>query len=184
MTIYVTSDLHFNHKNILKFCPKSRDFKDVEEMNDFIIQKINEVVTAEDTLYILGDIALGGGVSSIVKLFNQLHCCDIRVVPGNHDSNKLLKSLVAQCVGVTILPLIYETSFNNTRAVMSHFPLLTWNQAHRGSIHLFGHCHGSLKEATEGRKADVGWDVWERPIPLEELVSILKEKPIWTPDHH
>ena len=42
--IYLTSDLHFNHANILKYEPESRPFSSIEEMNEVIIQNWNEVV--------------------------------------------------------------------------------------------------------------------------------------------
>jgi calcineurin-like phosphoesterase family protein len=31
--IWFTADLHFSHKNILKFCPNTRKFDSVERMN-------------------------------------------------------------------------------------------------------------------------------------------------------
>ena len=56
--IYLTSDLHFNHMNILKYEPESRPFSSIEEMNEVIIQNWNEVVKISDTVYVLGDMSL------------------------------------------------------------------------------------------------------------------------------
>ena len=51
--VFVTSDLHFYHNNIIKLC--NRPYKDLEEMHIALINNWNSVVTNEDDVYILGD---------------------------------------------------------------------------------------------------------------------------------
>lgn len=51
--IFVTSDIHFSHSNIIKYC--NRPFENIFEMDDYIIKKWNETVSYDDTIYILGD---------------------------------------------------------------------------------------------------------------------------------
>ena len=53
--IWFTSDLHFNHLNILKYEPKSRPFENVAEMNEALIKNWNDRVKPEDTVFVLGD---------------------------------------------------------------------------------------------------------------------------------
>ena len=55
--VWVTSDTHFNHANIIKYC--NRPFSSVEEMNETIIANWNKVVSEDDMVYHLGDFALG-----------------------------------------------------------------------------------------------------------------------------
>ena len=53
--LFFTSDTHFSHANIMKFC--GRPFKNVGEMNNTIIKNWNDVVGPEDTVFHLGDLA-------------------------------------------------------------------------------------------------------------------------------
>jgi len=57
--VFVTADLHFQHKNILMH-QANREFDSIEEMDEFIIQEWNKQVTAKDTVYILGDVSFRG----------------------------------------------------------------------------------------------------------------------------
>jgi calcineurin-like phosphoesterase family protein len=78
MTIFLSSDLHLNHTNIIKYC--KRPFKTVEQMNNTIIKRWNEVVSTEDTVYFLGDFCMGDPLLWLAKLKG-----DIRFIQGNHD---------------------------------------------------------------------------------------------------
>lgn len=80
--IWVTSDTHFNHVNIIKYC--NRPFLSVEEMNEVIINNWNDVVPKGATVYHLGDFALGDK-SLIPDLLNRLNG-HIKFVMGNHDN--------------------------------------------------------------------------------------------------
>ena len=51
---FYISDLHIDHANILGF--DNRPFKDVEEMNNELIHRWNDVVSDGDLVYILGDM--------------------------------------------------------------------------------------------------------------------------------
>ena len=50
---------NFSHENIIKYCPESRPFNTVEDMNEHIVEKWNSVVSPEDTVYHLGDCFMG-----------------------------------------------------------------------------------------------------------------------------
>ena len=57
MTIWFTADLHLGHRNIIEYA--GRPFGGVEEMNRTLIARWNEVVAGGDTVWVLGDFALG-----------------------------------------------------------------------------------------------------------------------------
>jgi calcineurin-like phosphoesterase family protein len=82
MTTWFSSDWHIGHKNILAYC--NRPFRDVEHMNNAIIGKINEMVAVDDTMYVLGDVALGNLEDSL-SWIKKIKCQNMILVPGNHD---------------------------------------------------------------------------------------------------
>ncbi len=81
MTTFFISDTHFGHANIIRFC--DRPFADVEEMNAALIENWNAVVSDDDTVYHLGDVALGKWVEWD-GILSQLNGYKILVV-GNHE---------------------------------------------------------------------------------------------------
>ena len=83
--IWLSSDWHFNHDK--EFIWKDRGFSSVQEMNNEIIQRHNEVIKPEDTLYILGDVMLGGQNESGLDLIKSVNGNKI-IIAGNHDTNK------------------------------------------------------------------------------------------------
>ena len=81
MKLYVTSDTHFNHKNIIKYC--NRPFNDVYEMNETLINNWNSVVTPEDIIYHLGDFGFGTK-EELQEIFDRLNGYKYLIM-GNHD---------------------------------------------------------------------------------------------------
>ena len=62
--IWVTSDTHFRHANILKFKDSDGNlvrpgFEDVDAMDEHMIERWNSVVKPGDMVYHLGDVVLG-----------------------------------------------------------------------------------------------------------------------------
>lgn len=185
MTIFITSDLHLGHKNILSYTDRHKYYKDIDEHDIEIIDTINKNVKAKDTLYILGDVSF----NYPDKLFNELICNDIVIVPGNHDKwidkpRKFTRINPASQQQITIDSEIIELSYNNSSFIMSHYPLARWNKGHYGSYMLHGHCHGSFNsENTKCRRLDVGWDNFYKPITLAEIIELKESVPVTTPHH-
>ena len=69
----------------------------------------------------------------------------------------------------------------------SHYGMRTWNKAHHGAIHLYGHSHSTLPPY--GKSVDVGVDCKEitpqyRPIHLDEILSYMSKRKSEVVDHH
>ena len=79
--VYFTSDTHFYHSNIIGFC--KRPFKNVEDMNETLIENWNRVVGQDDIVFHLGDFCLGGS-HEWTKILNRLNG-KIYLILGNHD---------------------------------------------------------------------------------------------------
>ncbi|MGH9304654.1 MAG: hypothetical protein ACRDZ5_09615 [Acidimicrobiales bacterium] len=81
MTIYFTGDQHLGHRNIIEYC--GRPFHSVGEMNAALVSNWNAVVGPDDTVHVLGDVAMGRREESM-PLVGQLSGHKI-LYPGNHD---------------------------------------------------------------------------------------------------
>lgn len=173
METWITSDLHIGHANIMKYCPKSRPFTSVEEMNETIVSNWNDSVRSNDTVYILGDVAFGPAKEA-VSILDRLNGKKILIV-GNHD-NRIIKSsdFCRQFKGMKLYNIEH---FNNRMVVMFHFPIEHWDQKHRGSFHLHGHCHSRNPVELTQRRFDVGLDGNECKVHnLHELLDYIEKK--------
>jgi calcineurin-like phosphoesterase family protein/2'-5' RNA ligase len=79
--IFITSDLHLGHTNIIKYC--KRPFKDVKEMNSVLVKNWNNTIANKDIVYFLGDLAYGKNTSTDYW-YNKLKGQMI-FIKGNHD---------------------------------------------------------------------------------------------------
>lgn len=85
--IWVVSDTHFNHSNIIKYC--NRPFHTADDMNWEMVRRWNSVVKPGDKVYHLGDVYMGSGFSKeyTETLFKRLNGRK-RLILGNHDNGK------------------------------------------------------------------------------------------------
>lgn len=81
--IFVTSDLHLGHYNIIKYC--KRPFNSLDEMNNTLVNNWNSTISKNDKVYFLGDLAFGRNSSTDYWL-RKLNG-DIVFFKGNHDNS-------------------------------------------------------------------------------------------------
>jgi calcineurin-like phosphoesterase family protein len=179
MKTFVTSDLHFSHKNIINFCPQTRGhFSDIDQMNEWMIAEWNRKVDAGDLVYLLGDIAFCNGYDAS-KYVNRLNGRKI-LVQGNHDV-KTLKDIHFKNAFEEVHHYL-EVNYTGSKFVMCHYPIFDHNGATRGSIMLHGHRHGN-PTGIPGCIMDVGYD--STGYIVTELDHIItKMSKVAHMDHH
>lgn len=129
--ILVCADSHFCHANIIKYC--NRPWNTVEEMNEGMIERWNEVVGENDTVIHLGDFSFGNR-TKVESVFHRLNG-KIDLVLGNHDRLKIKEYYDIGFHRVYDRPVIYDGFF-----VMSHAPL-QWIKDDMPYANIFGHVH-------------------------------------------
>ena len=186
---FVTSDTHFFHENIIKYC--NRPFNNVEEMNINIIQNWNNVVSQEDDVYVIGDFALIKGedhkekIKKLQYLSNALNGKK-HLILGNHDYFTVNEYFEAGFIDVK--EGFMELLLNAHWFTMCHYQMTSWNNSHRGSMHLFGHEHWrqqyepkhSIYEEMKWseRKFNVCIDANKfTPVNINDIIRILEKRP-------
>jgi len=179
--LFFSSDLHFGHRNILKYC--NRPFKDLEEMEEKLIENHNKVVSKKDTIYLLGDISFTSNTKTraiLDKMNGKKHW-----ILGNHDLRR--KPIYDMFETVN-----HYLELKKEKIILFHYPIASWNGMARGTIHLHGHSHGNLSPIYDRngkevvmRKMDVGVDCTDyKPIGLDEVIEHFKDIDIVSMDHH
>ncbi len=131
--IWVTSDTHFHHRNILKYEAESRPFKDRDEMDAELVKRWNDVVSPSDVVFHLGDFAFAGK-NYISSIAHQLNGRKILLL-GNHDRESKIDWISCGFDTVHERPFILDGKF-----IFSHEPLA---EIPDGMVNIYGHVHGS-----------------------------------------
>ena len=130
--VFMISDTHFSHANILTFLEKdgsnTRVFSCVEEMDETMVDNWNRVVRPVDKVYHLGDVCFKNVHLDILGRLNGTKV----LIKGNHD---------------TLKPAQYLKYFKDIRAyhvmdkfVLSHIPLYP-DSVNRWKGNIHGHVH-------------------------------------------
>ena len=118
--LFFTADTHFNHTNMLKFC--DRPFADVEEMNETIIARWNQVVGEEDHVFHLGDFCQGGS-AEWSRLLDRLNG-KIHLIVGNHDMKNLRQGYIKRFEEVVMQQRI---EVEDKLVYWNHYPYLCFD---------------------------------------------------------
>lgn len=182
MSDWWIADPHFGHANIIRHC--DRPFKDVIEMDLRLIDNWNELVKEDDTVYLLGDVALGSA-NKIARYLYQLNG-KIHLIVGNHDKAVLKGACGMRFESISNLKEIWvHDEGKKQKIVMCHYPMLTWNKSNHGAWHLHGHCHGTLTVTSDALRLDVGVDCHEyKPVSFAAIKRIMASKTFKPVDHH
>jgi calcineurin-like phosphoesterase family protein len=184
--IWFTSDPHFGHRQILTY--SKRPFATLEEMHETLIKNWNECVRPNDTIYVLGDMALCSfkEFEPIAKRLNGIKY----LIRGNHDHysegqyNKL---------GFTVLHEV-KMKLAGHMVRLSHYPYaLPWYKRPfafkselrymerrppkiEGEWLLHGHSHVKYKKADKENRIHIGVDAFNfYPVSQREIESLMNK---------
>lgn len=169
MSVFFTSDTHFQHQKILEYC--NRPFKNIAEHDETLISNWNSRVKRGDTVYHLGDFGFG----EYVNIFNRLNG-KILLILGSHDDNIFDNSNYGAQQEMCSNKTMWEFKQKDIRITLCHYALRVWPASHYNSFHLFGHSHNHLPPF--GKSFDVGVDGHNfYPWSLDEVLEKMDTLP-------
>lgn len=177
--IWVISDTHFNHTNILKFVDKAGklvrgEFNSVEEMNETMIQRWNSVVKPGDKVYHLGDVVFGNDKEMwLAKHMPRLMGAK-RLIFGNHDEPVHFVGK-GQFQKTSLWRIFKEFNLLLTH-VPVHDTVLQEGRAGTGKpmLNVHGHIHQNLAPSKQHYNACVEMNNYT-PINIEDLAKIARK---------
>lgn len=170
MTLWFTSDTHFNHANIIGYC--KRPFANVDEMNRELIARWNAKVKPDDVVMHMGDFAMGKK-EDLPAIFAQLNGLK-HLIRGNHDGSATVKLPWIDVLGENMVMTEAGTFY------CIHDPANAKGWMKTGTTVIHGHLHGMENYhpfAREGKfkYVDAGVDCWNyEPVTLEQLIGAAK----------
>lgn len=185
VTLY-TSDTHFGHELVAR----DRGFNSVSEHDEELARRWNEAVRPEDTVWVLGDVALGKRVETLA-IFERLNGTK-HLVWGNHDNcgtqqnhSWTYHALYLQYFK-TIQPFAVHR-IAGQKVMLSHYPytsdrpdLEARNMQYRlrdeGRFLLHGHLHSPVQR-TSAREIHVGLDAWDLvPVTQHVIAQLITQQ--------
>ena len=154
MKIFITSDQHWYHFNIIKYC--DRPFVHIGIMNMIMKRNWNSIISDNDIVIHLGDIAL----------CSQAELCDLRqslngtiiLIKGSHDRSKKQLAEAGFIVGSNPMYI--------GKYILSHVPLAD-SQIPKGMINIHGHIH---EKKTTGARINICVEQTNYyPVRLEDV---------------
>ena len=175
---YYIADLHFYHAALNERMDR-RGFANVEEMNEYMINKWNQKVRKNDEVVIIGDLSWGNAEETS-QLTRQLNGT-LYLIQGNHDCF-VSKTTMDMRRFAWVKP--YEEMYDNKRKViLCHYPIICYNGQYRldedgnpRTYMLYGHVHDTqdqrlIEQFQEITRATVTTDAQgnQRNIPCNMI---------------
>lgn len=161
--IFVISDLHLGHRNIIKAF-RYKDFQTIEE-HDAAIQSLwNSTVSKRDVVLMLGDIVWHKVNWQILKELNGMK----RLIMGNHDSVSL-KDAYQYFHSI-------HGSYKKGDIVFTHIPIHPQELVYRNwKYNVHGHTHAKSVDDWRYFNACPEQNGYA-PIPLEQIKTEFKNR--------
>lgn len=155
---YVISDLHFGDESVLY---KRNLNVDIDTYNKLIVDRINAMLSKNDTLYVLGDVGINDKryLKNIIK--NIL--CKKILIKGNHDLLKDSDYIEIGFIKVYDSPIFYKNNI-----ILSHYPLPVNNDYY---LNIHGHLHGEKLSLKNYFNVNVDVNSF-KPVKLEVITRL------------
>ena len=175
MAIFLTSDCHFNHQNIIVYEKDSRPFNTVEEMNEKIIENWNSVVSNDDEVYVLGDFFMGK-IEDIEPILTRLNRKQIYLIRGNHDTSNRIK--IYENHGIIVKDIAY-LNYKGKFLILCHFPIasnefveMVRTNHQTDTVVCYGHIHSQAPHGYSDGTYHVGVDTNDlTPVLIDDLIN-------------
>lgn len=179
--VFFTSDTHFGHSNIIKYC--QRPFNSAEHMDEVLISNWNEVVSPQDIVFHLGDFCFGSD-KEWIKILQRLNGTKYLIL-GNHDLKKIANSSQIQDYFADI-NMQMRVVVDKQKMLLNHYPFLCFEGGYQNVWQLFGHVHSSKHSTGLDKERlvhlfptqyDVGVDNNNyRPVSFSQVSQIITEQ--------
>jgi len=206
MNIFFTSDHHFGHANIIKFEPLNRVdarggmFETVEQMDEFLILRWNEVVGVNDLVYHLGDASYKREtLRAVLPRLNgrKILICGnhdtyfVRMVSGDPAKIKLAERRAKEDGFESIHTELEIEVEGIGRVKLNHYPYAPLKDGDElfarylelrpiptgEKVLIHGHVHSQWFSKEHGGRLmiNAGVDTWRlRPLSVEDLQGVLR----------
>ena len=179
--VFFTSDTHFGHSNIIKYC--QRPFNSAEHMDEVLISNWNEVVSPQDIVFHLGDFCFGSD-KEWIKILQRLNGTKYLIL-GNHDLKKIANSNQIKDYFADI-NMQMRVVVDKQKMLLNHYPFLCFEGGYQNVWQLFGHVHSSKHSTGLDKERlvhlfptqyDVGVDNNNyRPVSFAQVSQIITEQ--------
>jgi len=159
--IFVTSDTHFHHSNIIKYC--NRPFVSSYEMDEELIKNWNSVVASSDKVYHLGDVYFPKYKNEGEMLFSRLNGTKVLIL-GNHDKGKD-QNLLKYFSRIYVWRFLKEFGL-----LLTHVPVHQDSISSKLKYNVHGHTHDRGSPKGPYRSACVELNNYT-PVPIEVFQS-------------
>ena len=172
---YFTSDLHIGHDK--EFIWKARGFNSIEEHDTEILKRWNSLISPEDTVFILGDLCMGGNEKEWNRIYKNLNG-HMKFIHGNHDTKTKIERYINE-YSMEDLGLVSLYKYSKKRSFyLSHYPTLVSNHEDKKFLWcLSGHTHDiKLFENGCGCVYNVAMDAHNcTPISIEQIIKDIEK---------
>lgn len=171
---FYTSDWHLGHNK--DFIYEARGFETIEDHDEAIFRNLHDMLSCDDTLYMLGDVVFSNYDEYLERikglLFRKI------LVVGNHEHNNKLSKIKKYNVFDEV---VYGHGFvyNKDQYMLTHIPLIlgehNLERAHK-IINIHGHTHSVEKSDSQGH-INVAVDAWDmKPVSFKEILELVPGK--------